>query len=101
MKVRFTVDALLQIGSIHAYIDEHNPVAAKRVIFRIRAAAEQRGDHPRMGRVGAATGTREWVVAGLPYIVAHEIDERTGEIVILGIYNGARLRPGQDDPAIP
>jgi toxin ParE1/3/4 len=99
VKVRFTIDALLHIGSIHAYINERNPVAANRVIKRIRAAAERLGQSPRMGHVGTAPGTREWTVVGLPYVIVHDLDEHNDEVVILGIYHGAQLRPGQAGPA--
>jgi plasmid stabilization system protein ParE len=46
LKVRYTIDALLHLGAIHSYIHERNPVAATRVIARVRAAAEQLGEHP-------------------------------------------------------
>jgi hypothetical protein len=35
------------------------------------------------------------VVTGLPYVIVHELDDAAGEVVILGIYHGAQLRPGQ------
>jgi plasmid stabilization system protein ParE len=98
MKVRYTIDALLHIASIHTYINERNPIAAVRVVARIRAAAEQLGEFPRIGHAGAATGTREWVVKGLPYIIVHQLDETSGEMVILGVYHGTQLRPGQRAP---
>jgi plasmid stabilization system protein ParE len=94
LKVRYTIDALLHIGAIHAYIDERNPVAASRVTARVRAAAEQLGEHPRIGHAGTAAGTLEWVVKGLPYVIVYEVREADDETV-LGIYHGARLRPGQ------
>ena len=53
MKVRYTIDALLHIGAIHTYINERNPVAATRVVARVRAAADRLGEHPRIGHVGA------------------------------------------------
>jgi plasmid stabilization system protein ParE len=96
VKVRYTIDALLHIAALHTYIDERNPVAATRVVARIRAAAERLGEFPLSGRAGALTGTREWVVHGLPYIIVHEVNETAYEVVILGVYHGAQLRPGQD-----
>ena len=96
LKVRYTVDALLHIAAIHSYIDERNPTAATRNVARIRAAAERLGEFPQMGRSGAAAGTQEWVVRGLPYIIVHELNTADGEIIILGVYHGAQLRPGQE-----
>jgi toxin ParE1/3/4 len=96
MKVRYTIDALFHIAAIHAYINERNPVAASRVVARIRAAAERLAEHPKIGHEGAAPGTREWVVTGLPYVVVHELNELSDEVIVLGIYHGAQLRPGQE-----
>jgi toxin ParE1/3/4 len=96
MKVRYTIDALLHLAAIHSYINERNPVAASRVLARIRAAAEQLGESPRIGHPGSAAGTRECVVVGLPYLIVHEINEPEDELVVLGVYHGAQLRPGQD-----
>jgi plasmid stabilization system protein ParE len=95
MKVRYTIDALFHIAAIHSYINERNPIAAVRVVARIRAAAERLGNHPHIGHPGAAPETREWVVTGLPYVIVHELNEPDDEIVILGVYHGAQLRPGQ------
>lgn len=40
--------------------------------------------------------TREIVVPGLPYVVVHRVETGENEaIVILGVYHGAQLRPGQ------
>jgi plasmid stabilization system protein ParE len=96
MKVRYTIDALLHIAAIHAYIAERNPVAATQVVARIRGAVELLGERPRIGHAGAASGTREWVVKGLPYVIVHELNDPDSEVVILGVYHGAQLRPGQE-----
>ena len=95
MKVRYTIDALFHIAAIHSYINERNPVAASRVVARIRLAAEQLGESPQIGHAGAAIGTREWVVVGLPYVIVHDLNNPEGDVVILGVYHGAQLRPGQ------
>jgi plasmid stabilization system protein ParE len=96
MKVRYTIDALLHLAAIHTYINERNPMAASRVIARIRAAADRLGDWPRIGHAGMSDGTYEWVVTGLPYVIVHELNEPENEVVILGVYHGAQLRPGQE-----
>jgi toxin ParE1/3/4 len=95
MKVRYSPAARRHLGSIHAYLNERNPVAAVRVVVRIRQAAERRGDFPETGRPGLVPGTREWVVTGLPYILVYEVRAETDEVIILGVYHGAQLRPGQ------
>jgi toxin ParE1/3/4 len=74
-----------------------NPVAAIQVVARIRVAAERLAKFPRIGHAGRVSGTYEWVVHGLPYVVVYEIllgDE--DEIAILGVFHGAQGRePGQ------
>jgi len=52
---------------------------------------------PLIGHPGAAAGTREIGVPGLPYIIVHSVHPDHG-VVVLGIYHGAQVRPGQDVP---
>ncbi|HEU5273783.1 MAG TPA: type II toxin-antitoxin system RelE/ParE family toxin [Xanthobacteraceae bacterium] len=77
------------------YISQRNPDAARHVGARIRETIDLLGAFPDIGRDGALVGTRELVVPGLPYIVVHRVDREGGSVVILGIYHGAQLRPGQ------
>jgi plasmid stabilization system protein ParE len=94
-KVRYTIDALLHIATIHSYINERNPVAAVRAVARIRTAAERLGEFlHRAGGCSARNGA--WVVTGLPCIIVHELNAPNDEVVILGVYHGAQLRPGQE-----
>jgi toxin ParE1/3/4 len=76
-----------------------DPAAAARVRQKIEAAAGRLGPFPRIGRRGSAPGTREWKVTGLPYVIVHEFQLEAGEVVILGVFHEAQLRPGQT--AIP
>jgi toxin ParE1/3/4 len=96
MKVGYSLEALIHIAAIHAYIDHRSAVAATRVVARIRQAAEDLGRFPERGRSGAVDGTREWVVKGLPYILVYEITPEADQLAILGVYHGAQLRPGQE-----
>jgi toxin ParE1/3/4 len=65
---------------------------------RIRETTSLLLDFPYIGREGALSGTRELVVPSLPYIVVYrvEIAEEETTVVILGVYHGAQLRPGQE-----
>jgi plasmid stabilization system protein ParE len=99
MRVRYTVNALRHLTAIAAYIGERNATAAPRARERIEAAANRLGSFPHMSRKGAAPGTREWKVTGLPYVIVHEVRPEADEVVILGVFHEARLRPGQAKPS--
>ena len=93
MRLRFTPRALRQFTSIAEYIARDDPSAAQRVGERIQRSCALLTKFPNIGREGVRAGTRERSVPGLPYIIVHRI--AAGEIVILGIYHSAQLRPGQ------
>jgi addiction module RelE/StbE family toxin len=96
MRLRFTRRARRHLEDIAEYISERNPDAARRVGARIRETIELVATFPEMGHSGALATTREIVVQGLPYIVVYRVDrDVSGELVILGAYHGAQLRPGQ------
>jgi plasmid stabilization system protein ParE len=92
MNVRFTLEALTHIATIHSYIKGRSPVAAAHIVERIFADADRLADFPHIGHVGAVPGTYEWTVRGLPYIVVHEIDDEKNELLVLGIFHGAQDR---------
>jgi toxin ParE1/3/4 len=97
MKLRFTRRARRHLEKIAEYISQRNPDASRRVGERIRETIELIATFPDIGHEGALAGTREFVVPGLPYIVVHRVEGGAeGLIVILGVYHGAQLRPGQD-----
>jgi addiction module RelE/StbE family toxin len=73
VRLRYTSTAHTHLSRIHDYINERNPAAATRVVARIRTAAERLLEQPGMGRTGAISGTREWVVRGLPYIIVYQL----------------------------
>jgi toxin ParE1/3/4 len=92
MKVRFTLEALMHISGIRFYIEGRSPRAAVHIVERIFAEADRLGEFPQMGRVGIVPGTHEWTVPRLPYIIVHEVNEDSDEIVVLGVFHGAQVR---------
>lgn len=93
MRLRFSAEAREHIAGIYDYISDRNPAAATQVVARIRLAAARLTEFPRMGRAGRATGTHEWVVRGLPYIIVYEIGATDpDELVIVGVFHAARNR---------
>jgi len=95
VRLRFTAHAVGQFSSIAEYIARDNPPAALNVGRRLLEACNRLTQLPSIGRKGAQASTRELVVRGLPYIVVYRVTAE--EIVILGIYHGAQLRPGQSE----
>jgi plasmid stabilization system protein ParE len=93
VKLRFTAEALEHIAAIYSYIRDRNSVAATQVVARIRAAAEQLAEFPRMGHVGRVPGTHEWVVRGLPYIIVYQTGATDpDEVLVLGVFHATQDR---------
>ncbi len=83
--------ALRNLDDIASWIAADSPVAATRVVGRIRAAALRLESHPNSGRSGRIPGTRELVVPGLPYILPYR--QRGDRIEILRVMHAARRWP--------
>ncbi|MEW5853631.1 MAG: type II toxin-antitoxin system RelE/ParE family toxin [Myxococcota bacterium] len=92
MKAVFISDLAQQdIEDIHAYIARDNEVAADRIARRNFEATDQLEHFPEMDRVGKASGTRELVVAGTPYVVVYRV--RSDDIEIARVIHHARDWP--------
>lgn len=90
MEVRFTIDALAHIASIHCYIEARSLRAAERITSRIFSETDRIGRFSHIGHPGTVMGTFEWTVSGLPYVIVFErIDE---QIMILGVFHGRQVR---------
>jgi toxin ParE1/3/4 len=94
--LRFTARARRHLNEIAAYIGERNPQAAQASGARLRQVIELLSRFPYSGREGTLPGTREMAVPGLPYLIVYQVASGAdSSVVILGIYHGARERPGQ------
>ncbi|MEX0693259.1 MAG: type II toxin-antitoxin system RelE/ParE family toxin [Rhodospirillales bacterium] len=91
MKLRWTRPALHDLEELHSYIADRDPAAALQTARLLRAQAEALTTHPQMGRAGRIDGTRELVVAGLPFIIAYRVTDTT--IDVLAIRHGRRDWP--------
>jgi toxin ParE1/3/4 len=92
MNLRFTLEALDHIAAIHFYIEAKSAPAAAHIVDRIFTDCDRISKFPEIGHVGMAPGTFEWTVAGLPYIIVHQVDAKKDEIIILGVFHGAQTR---------
>lgn len=97
--VLWSRDALDDLKKQLIYIAADDPVAASRVIVRLREAAAGLEDFA-TGRPGRVSGTYEKSVTGLPYIIAYDIILRdAGEaIAILRVIHTARNWPDETWP---
>ncbi|EBU7498284.1 type II toxin-antitoxin system RelE/ParE family toxin [Salmonella enterica subsp. enterica serovar Virchow] len=92
MRLVWTRRYLRELESIGAYINQHNPRAAARVVSDIHSkTARLLSANPFIGRPGEIRGTRELVISGTPYVVAYRVKDT--QIEILFVQHGAREWP--------
>ncbi len=92
MKVLIRPEADRDLDGIFEWIAKDNPPAAADTIRRIRSKLDLLATtgFGEIGRRGREPGTRELIVA--PYVIVYEVHKRRGELVVLGIFHGARER---------
>jgi plasmid stabilization system protein ParE len=81
------------LDRIGAYISEHDPNAAERVVGRIASLAGHLVDHPEMGRRGRIAGTRELIIPEFPYIVVYRLSPSS--VDVLTVLHALRKWPDQ------
>ncbi|TCU18472.1 type II toxin-antitoxin system RelE/ParE family toxin [Rhizobium sullae] len=72
-RIRWTLRALRRLDEIGASIEKDNPDAAARVVARIVTAVDMLAELPASGRPGRVKGTREIVLADIPYIIPYRV----------------------------
>lgn len=65
---------------------------AERVISRIRQTVMMFAQFPKMGHPGDVAGTREFKIAGLPYLAVYAIT-KDGDVDILTVIHAKRRYP--------
>lgn len=91
--VRWTKRALRRPDEIGERIAKDNPTAATKVVARIVSAADALAEHPAMGRKGRLTGTREMLLADIPYIIPYRVTRH--DVEILTVMHGAQQWPNK------
>lgn len=73
MQLQWTEPATQDLDKIEEYISrENSPIVAIDVVLRVIETVETiLPTHPRAGRIGRVTDTRELVVEGVPFIVIY------------------------------
>jgi toxin ParE1/3/4 len=91
MRVRWTPAAADDLDAIADYLTKHFPSFTQTTIREIYETVVSLRSLPNRGRMGREEGTRELVIARLPYIVVYRI--KADAVEILHIYHGAQQRP--------
>ncbi len=89
-RIRWTLRALRRLDEIGAYIEKDNPDAAARVVARIVTAVDMLAEVPASGRPGRIKGTREVVLADIPYIIPYRVSR---DIEILTVMHAHQRWP--------
>ena len=76
------------------YVAKRNAQAAIDIGDKLRAATRLLGRHPLIGRAGRRAGTREWVVAGTPFLIVYRVEDDI--VTILRLFHGAQDRTAED-----
>ena len=88
MRIRWTIPAVDDLEGIKRWMEIHYPHLAEKTVRGIYERVLSLKRWPDRGRPGHMEGTRELVLAPLPYIVVYRI---RGECVeILHIHHGAQ-----------
>jgi plasmid stabilization system protein ParE len=92
MRLLRTRRYLAELAAMGDYLAERNPRAAYRIVNDIDGAAQRMlMVNPFIGRTGDIPGTREFVVSGIPYIVAYRVAD--DQIELLFVQHGAQVWP--------
>jgi toxin ParE1/3/4 len=88
MKLRWTPAAVDDPESIADYLAKHFPSFKANTIRKIHETIATLRTIPYRGRFGREEGTRELVIASLPYIAVYRVEGESVEV--LHIYHGAQ-----------
>ncbi len=91
MKIKWSPEAAADFAGIVAYIHERNPSAADRVAHTMYDSADSLQSFPNRGRPGRVGGTREVILAPLPFIVVYRVKRDVVEIA--RVLHGAQRWP--------
>lgn len=83
--------AVDDLEGISDYLYLHHPIFAGSTLQRLYDAAKSLKAFPYAGRAGRKSGTRELVLAPLPYLLIYAVDEDS--IQILRFLHCAQDRP--------
>jgi len=92
MRLRFTPRAQRDLADIYDYLAEKNPAAAQRVEDHIRASLELLETWAGFGAPTDLGDVRRLPIVRYPYRAFYRVDEAAGEVQVLRVLHGARIR---------
>jgi toxin ParE1/3/4 len=94
MKIEWTRRATRHLRAAYDYWSrERSPEAAQAMLRRIFSEVELLTSNPELGRAGRTPGTRELVLAPMPFVLAYRIHKN--KIDVLAVLHGSRKWPGR------
>ena len=91
MKVVWFKRAMWDLESARNSITQDDPLAAQKVVSRIKYTVSLLSEQPGIGRLGRVPNTKELVVDRTPYILPYRV--RDNRIEILRVLHAARQWP--------
>ncbi len=91
MKILWSPEAAADFAGIIDYIQQQNPSVADRVCRSLYDSINSLERLSNRGRPGRVDGTRELVVASLPYIVVYRV--RQDGVEVVRVIHGAQRWP--------
>jgi len=91
MRIRWTEGSVGNLDQVEEFIARDNPPAAVAAVRKIIEVAQMLADYPTMGKRGRERGTRELVVAGLPFIIIYAVHRE--ELFIIRVLHTAIKYP--------
>ena len=80
-KLRWSLAAANDLEEISNYLHLHHPSFAARTIQRLYSTAKSLKEHPYTGRPGKKDGTRELVLAPLPFLMIYAVDDQSIQVL--------------------
>lgn len=88
MKLRWSIDAQIDLREAIEFIAQDNPSAADEIADRVLSAVDRLLTYPNSGRIGRRDGTRELVVRHTPYLVIYR--QTAAEVEIVRVWHTSR-----------
>jgi toxin ParE1/3/4 len=85
------VAAANDLEGIYNYLREHHPSLAESTVGKLYHAARSLKQFPNRGRAGQKEGTRELVMAPLPYTIVYRIEPEM--VHILRLIHASQEKP--------